>query len=460
MYRLDDTIVAIASAPGGAARGILRLSGPAVVACLEGWFTPDAPFDLAAARVAQVVPGVLRLEGIHSPLPCDLYFWPTTASYTRQPTAEIHTLGSPPLLAAALRSACERGARLAQPGEFTLRAFLAGRLDLTQAEAVLGVIDAADRRELDAALVQLAGGLGGELRALRDRLLDLLAQLEAGLDFVDEDIEFISAAQTQRALHEAQEAVAAIVEKMRARGDVAERARVALVGWPNVGKSSLFNSLLGRNQAIVSPQPGATRDYLSASIDLEGVACELIDTAGAEPDASGGIRKQAQESSVEQRERARLLLLCLDRTRPLNAWERIWLEPKSDGPPLVVVLTKCDDARRAIELPEAFAQAAIETSSSTGEGIPLLRCRIRELLLDAGENASGIVLSTAVRCRDSLRGAAESLERALRLARDAAGDELLAAELRIALDRLGEVVGAVYSDDVLDRIFSRFCIGK
>jgi tRNA modification GTPase len=460
VYRFDDTIVAIASAAGGAARGIVRLSGPDVVDCLEPWFTPDGAIDLAAVRLPQAISGLLRLEGFSSPAPCDLYLWPTKASYTRQPTAEMHLPGSPPLLAATVRRACEHGARLAQPGEFTLRAFLAGRLDLTQAEAVLGVIDAADRRELDAALAQLAGGLGGSLRALRDRLLELLAHLEAGLDFVDEDIEFIAAEETQRQLQEAQAVVAELIERTQTRSDVSERPRIALFGWPNVGKSSLFNALAGREEALVSPRPGATRDYLSARIDLEGLPCELIDTAGIEPDAALGIALEAQASSSQQRSQARLLLLCLDRTRPLNAWEQARLLDQRNEPPTVIVLTKADQPRVLADLPAAVVAEAIEASSLTGAGLQALRRRIRELLLEASESASGVVLNTAVRCHGSLLAAAESLQRAAELAHSAAGDELVAAELRIALDQLGQVVGAVYNDDLLDRIFSRFCIGK
>ena len=436
------------------------MSGPDVVACLEPWFRPDGPIDLTAVRLPQVISGRLRLEGFSSPSPCELYLWPTTASYTRQPTAEIHMPGSPPLLAATIRLACEHGARLAQPGEFTLRAFLAGRLDLTQAEAVLGVIDAADRRELDAALAQLAGGLGGALRALRDRLLDLLAHLEAGLDFVDEDIEFIAAEDTQRELNEAQAIVAELVERTRTRSDVSERPRVALVGWPNVGKSSLFNALAGREEALVSPRPGATRDYLCARIEWEGVECELIDTAGIEPDAAWGISQAAQTSSAEQRAQARLLLLCLDRTRPLNAWEQARLLECSGDPQTVIVLTKADQPRALNALPDDIVERALEASSLTGAGIQAVRDRLRALLLDASESASGVVLNTAVRCRGSLQAAAESLQQAVQLVQIAAGEELVAAELRIALDHLGQVVGAVYSDDVLDRIFSRFCIGK
>jgi len=192
MFSCDETIAAVASAAGGAARGIVRLSGPSVRACLERCFQPADPQSWSAAARPTVFAGCLTLAGSGARLPCDVYFWPGARSYTRQPVAEIHTLGSPPLLEAVLATLAARGARPARPGEFTLRAFLAGRLDLTQAEAVLGVIDAADGRQLADALEQLAGGLAAPLDALRGRLLDLLAHLEAGLDFADEGVQFIT----------------------------------------------------------------------------------------------------------------------------------------------------------------------------------------------------------------------------------------------------------------------------
>ena len=185
MWPLEETIVGLASAAGGAPRGVLRMSGPNLLTCLEACFQLSDGYGLPR-RQAQVVPSMLRLQPPFAALPGELYVWPGTRSYTRQPSAEFHTLGAPPLLAAAMETVCRHGARLAQPGEFTLRAFLAGRLDLTQAEAVLGVIDAEDRQALDTALGQLAGGLSRPLDSLRNHLLDLLADLEAGLDFVEE----------------------------------------------------------------------------------------------------------------------------------------------------------------------------------------------------------------------------------------------------------------------------------
>ena len=209
MLTLDDTIAAVASAAGGGARGIVRLSGPQAVEIVSRCFRPlDASVGWKRFEHATAIPGRVSFQRCSDSEPsspsaeltADLFLWPTRRSYTRQPLAEIHTLGSPPLLQAVLQSICAAGARLAEPGEFTLRAFLAGRIDLTQAEAVLGVIDAADRRQLHAALTQLAGGLSQPLLELRSELLDLLADLEAGLDFVEDDIRFIAPAELKNRL--------------------------------------------------------------------------------------------------------------------------------------------------------------------------------------------------------------------------------------------------------------------
>ncbi len=457
MYSLDDTIVAVASPPGGAARGILRLSGPDVRACVESVFRIEPPRELAAIRVPTAVAGSLALDGLASPLPCDLLFWPTGRSYTGQPVAELHTLGSPPLLELAMEALCAAGARLAQPGEFTLRAFLAGRLDLTQAEAVLGVIDAADGRQLEVALQQLAGGLAGPLRRLRNGLLDLLAHLEAGFDFADEDLPFITPGQLDGQLAAAGQTVDRLLEQMASRRETADLVRVVLVGWPNTGKSSLFNALLGRTGALVSETPGTTRDYLTAELDLDGrVRCLLVDTAGIEPDAAppeDSVRRAAQTAAVQQARLAQVRLLCLDSTRPLNAWEESQMAACAEAP--LAVLTKID-LPRCLEL----TCLAVVTSSVTGQGLASLKEEIAAAVLAARGAQGEVVAGTAVRCRESLRLAAECLGRARQVLAGGGGEELVAAELRVALDELGQVVGAVYTDDILDRIFSRFCVGK
>jgi tRNA modification GTPase len=412
-----------------------------------------------------MIEGALRVDGLHSPVPCAAYVWPTPRSYTGQVSIEIHTVGSPPILQAALRTVCRLGARLAERGEFTLRAFLAGRLDLTQAEAVLGVIDARDRGELDVALAQLAGGLAGPLNQLRDDLLELLAHLEAGLDFVEEDIDFISREQLHAQISAAACQVEQIAEQAASRAVLSEVVRVAFIGSPNAGKSSLFNALLGHTAAIVSPTAGTTRDYLLGKLHVDGVDFELVDTAGLIPDIDASttsvgkpaqvpIEEQAQHAAVGQRRQAAIELFCVDASRPLSEWERVQLEVHPTSTRLIV-RTKCD--RPSAVDPTV---GAISTSSSTGAGLDELRSRMHAAALEGGGEVDRMVSATAARCRNSLRAAAAALLRAQQLVVERSGEELVAVEIRAALDDLGQVVGAVYTEDLLDRIFSRFCIGK
>jgi len=450
MYPLDDTIAAVSSPPGGAARGIIRLSGPDVWKCVQAVFRPDG--RLPAPSRATVTAGSLVLAAFASPLPCELYLWPKGRSYTGQPVAELHTLGSPPLLDAVLSCLCAAGARPAEPGEFTLRAFLAGRIDLTEAEAVLGVIDATDAQQLDVALAQLAGGLARPLHELREALLDLLAHLEAGFDFADEDLPFITPDRLDRQLDDAAGRVEKLARRMDARGESVEMVRAVLIGRSNSGKSSLFNTLVRRTGALVSERPGTTRDYLTAELDLGGVNCELVDTAGFATGLSD-VQKAAQTASEEQKRRSGVCILCLDSTRPLDGWEHDQLA--SGGGEQIVVWTKTDLPRQGTLTPHA-----LETSTVTGQGIEALREQLRCAVLTAASSPRGAVAGTAVRCRQSLRLAAESLCRAKEVLHTGGGEELVAAEIRVALGELGKVVGAVYTDDVLDRIFSRFCIGK
>jgi tRNA modification GTPase len=452
MHSPDDTIAAIATAAGGAARGIVRISGTDALAIATRVFTAHAAAALENLSYARIVSGTVALpdRSASQSLSCTLYLWPTARSYTRQPVAELHTIGSPPLLAALLRAVCFAGARLAEPGEFTLRAFLAGRLDLTQAEAVLGVIDATDRRQLDVALTQLAGGLSGPLASLRDELLNLLADLEAGLDFTEEDLQFISSTDLRTRLTAAAENVGQLMDQMRVRTRAEFEPRVALVGWPNVGKSSLFNALLGRPAALVSDSPGTTRDYLTAPLPLGELTCRLTDTAGREffDKENDRLSDAAQRMTVEQFEQADLRLLCLDATRAPNAWEQSQL---AAGQRQLVVLMKCDAAGAHVA-PLPF----LATSAATGAGLDTLKAAVGEHLT----TTDSAVAATAIRCHESLRLAAECLARASEIAATAGGEELIAAETRAALTELGKVVGTIYTDDLLARIFSRFCIGK
>ena len=446
---LQDTIAAIGTVPGPAARGMVRVSGPRTIACLADSFSPaKAEIRWETLQTPCVVTGTFRAE---LAIPCELLLWPSQRSYTRQPSAEIHTLGSAPLLHRVLAKICAHGARLAESGEFTLRAFLAGRVDLTQAEAVLGVVDARGQDELDCALGQLAGGLSQPLAQLREQLVGVLAELEAGLDFAEEDIQFISSDELHSRLVAGEQTVARIREQLSLRTAANELPRVVLSGAPNVGKSSLFNALVelrgkqpARAAAIVSARAGTTRDYLTATIDLGGLVCELVDTAGAAQAQGSTIDDAAQAMTDGQLRQADLQVLCYDAPTVLPSAEI--------G---VCALTKADlwDERPT-------TSPVTACSSLTGEGLSGLCDRIRRQLLESAEVPGSAVASTAARCTESLRLAGESLALAIQLVERPGSEELIAAEVRGALLELGNVVGAVYTDDLLDRIFSQFCIGK
>lgn len=454
MYHAQDTIAAVASAAGGAARGVVRISGAAAISCLQGVVDESAAQRLRELKRPHVVAAQLAVREGAALLPCQIWAWPTERSYTREPLAEIHTVGSPPLLAATLVALCRQGARLAEPGEFTLRAFLSGRIDLTQAEGVLGVIAATGEPALRAALAQLAGGLSRPLVALRDQLADLLAELEAGLDFVEEDIEFISAAELRRRLQDAAQSCDAIAAQVRGRCELADLPRVAIVGAPNAGKSSLFNRLAEEDRAIVSPIAGATRDYLAARVQFGEQPCLVIDTAGQSDRAVGEIDALAQTHSAEQQRGAEVQVLCVDGSDTV-AIAALTGESKDSGQ--LVVLTKSDLTPGGAPLPAA---PLIRVSGLTGEGIDELRSRIAGILAARRDDAGHAVAGTALRAAENVRQAGESIALAEQLAHSADGQELIAAEVRVALSELGKVVGAVYTEDLLDRIFSRFCIGK
>jgi tRNA modification GTPase len=377
--------------------------------------------------------------------------WPGQRTYTGGPLAEIHLTGSAPLSNLVLSDCLARGARLAEPGEFTLRAFLAGRIDLTQAEAVLGVIDAGNPAQLNAALQQLAGGISGPIGALRDRMLDLVAHLEANLDFTEEpDVDPLSRANLTLELDESVEVLHALEKKLTERERPDAHRRVVLAGPPNAGKSRLFNALLNRDRAIVSPMAGTTRDYVSELCVCDGLTVELVDTAGLDEPVDA-VTTQAQAARADQSAQADLLLLC--RSAEAKAVP-IGVPTSSER---LNVWTKGD-----LALPDHGSLSAEDlwiTSALSGAGVPALRSAIAQTLRKR-EALEGSATGTGARCRGSLNRAATALRSAAESIRERRGDEFVAFDLRLAVEELGTVVGAVVTDDILDRIFRRFCVGK
>ena len=542
-WQLTDTIAALASPPGPAPRGIVRISGPQAVALFRDWFVPappacgtqpaasaecvspsaatgvagrepsqgdthakpaDGPFPGAPAATnssatetawhtrarAWRTAGTLRLPPLHDPLEVDLHCWPGRRSYTGEPMVELHTLGSPVLLDLLLQELFARGVRPARAGEFTLRAFLVGRIDLAQAEAVLGVIDADTPGELHSALRQLAGGVSREFDRLRSDLLDLLADLEAGLDFADEEIEFITPGQLAARLRAARESLRELAGQARDRQRESARWRVVLAGPPNAGKSTLFNALAGREAALVSPRAGTTRDWLAVEVELAGVPVLLVDTAGQET-AVDEVSAQSQARQAEQVARADLVLWCEPAAHPgdepgdepgdgmpdratsaepghARSASSSQLAPMGAGRSpaktcpdgALRVLTKCD-LPGALTAGDGVAEGAeLAVSARRPETLVQLAEWVARRLESDPAGRGWLVGTTAARAADSVRGAAEALERALALAEHEPDQELLAVEVREALAELGKITGAVYTDDILDRIFSKFCIGK
>ncbi len=380
------------------------------------------------------------MPGLFAPLPAEVFFWAGPRSYTGQDVAEIHTISSPPLVQLLLKECLAAGARAAEPGEFTMRGFLCGKIDLPRAEAVLGVIEAGTRARLREALTQLAGGLAQPLHGLREDLLDLLADVEAGLDFADERVEFLDTAALLQRITKGLALVTLAQKKMQQRALGHRPFRCVLAGPTNAGKSRLFNALVGQDKAIVSDVAGTTRDWLEAIVTIDGVRIQLVDTAGRRP-TDDVVEHQAQVLGQQQAHEADLLLWC-------RAPDDV-AEPTRTGVSMLTIATKSDLGTPWRELPAV--------SAVTGEGILQLR---KDLARRAGERRDDALVSSLSRCRQHVDVCLDHLRRAHRLVLEEEPAELLALEIRSALEELGAMVGAVYTDDLLDRIFSRFCIGK
>jgi len=436
----EDTIVALASVPGAGPRGIVRLSGPAVRTIVPAVFSePLAPWP--ARRT--ILHGEVRVRDVHAPIPAFLILSPSPRSYTGQDVAELHLVSCPPILDSLIVDLLNAGARAAQPGEFTLRAFLNGKKDLTQAEAVAGVIEAASPDELQQALGQMAGGVAQPLNVLRDDLLNLLADIEAGLDFTDEDIQFVDQPQILLRLSKGLALLTLIRKQFETRAVNGRHFRAALVGEPNAGKSSLFNALAGRPAALVSPLAGTTRDYVSRTITLGDLPIDLIDTAGWQT-AGNTIENQAQTLAVKQARSADLLLWCLDSSRPAPE-----TPATLHGLRVVRVGTKSDLG--------TLPGLDLATCALTGEGLDKLKERLSD---EARAFFRPAMASSQSRCQHHVDAALEHLRAAHSVVLFEDPGELLALELRLALEQIGAMTGAIHTEDLLGRIFSRFCIGK
>ena len=479
-WDIEQTICAIASGSTSSSRGIIRLTGSEATEILLAICEPSDRLSVHPRRAGRY-PVSLRLPSIHSAVPSFAQIWPERSSYTGQPSVEIHTIGSPPILEDAIEALTSQGARLADPGEFTFRAYLSGRLDLSQCEAVLGVIHAQSDEELALSLQQLAGGIQLPVRNAREQLIDLLADLEAGLDFVDEDIEFISQEMLRSRLETILRDLRGLESKIRNRRIQTGLPEVVLVGHPNAGKSSLLNRLVCQNAAIVSDSAGTTRDVLRKQIQLSSGSVLLCDTAGIEdvdahPSTSEGYtpREIAQQVGREQFRRGKLLLLCIDARSSDNeivtALESLQVGADQE---LWILLTQTDRLgddwqARTTKIREILAQRDSQTrhtkivpsSIFSDDLIGEIKEHLGQWLADQSAEMQTMLPLTSTRCLTALRAAIESIDRCVMLSEERLGDELVSAEIRIALDELSVVAGQVHNEDILDALFGRFCIGK
>jgi len=451
----DDTIVVIASPRGASARAIVRLSGPRSLEIVSA--SVDGPLgeDTYVRREAR-----FQLPDT-APFPVTIYVMRAPKSYTREDVVEIHAFGSPPLLAAILAQLLSAGARQAEPGEFTRRAFLNGRIDLAQAEAVLGVVKARSDEEERLALSALRGGVSAEVASLRGALVALAADVEAGLDFFEDDVTFASAERQAAEIASAARAVRSILEKSVRDAVFREEVIAVIYGSANAGKSSLFNALAGDDIAIVRDTPGTTRDLLEAAVCFEGIQFILVDTAGVRAPAEI-IEKIAIERTRAFVREAQAVVFVVDASEPIGP-DVATLYAEAASLPHVVVLNKADKppAVDAAKWRLGFGPGdVIETSAVTGAGLEALRLALVGFVRGGAIDLSTARFWLAARQRRCLEDALEALSRAAAALSRAEGDEIVALEIKNAIEALGRVTGEDYVEDLLDRVFSRFCLGK
>ena len=471
---LEDTICAIATPAGEGGIGIVRLSGSRALAVAEQVVRLRSGRPLASVASHRLHLADLRLprsvdkpQAETSTVPLrasDVFdealvvYMKAPRSFTGEDIVEIQSHGGGLVLSLICHACLAAGARMAGPGEFTKRAFLNGRLDLSQAEAVLDTIRARSAASLTAAQRQLRGELAREVDEARDALLRLLAQLEAGIDFVGEEIELLGKEDLLRSIED----VAALIERLGATARngrwLREGARVVITGRPNVGKSSLLNRLLKEDRAIVTAVPGTTRDIIEESIDLEGVTVHLVDTAGIRETDDVLEREGIRRSRSAQRD-ADLQVVVIDGTVSLSDDDRKLIDQAAGGKHLIII-NKADLPMRVGPLGLTTGTAALSLSAKTGEGIDTLRAAIRAQLIEGGADAADGVIVTNVRHQAALDRAGGSLVQARESVAAGMANELVAVDLRAAADALGEITGAITTDEILKQVFSAFCIGK
>jgi tRNA modification GTPase len=450
VFASDDTIVAVATPPGRGAIGVVRLSGRDAHRITSRLVTRQGASRVATLSQVQV----LDAGGYITHDDAVVVRFDAPQSYTGEDVTEISAHGNPLLLEGIVRAAMRAGARLAEPGEFTLRAFLNGKRDLLQAEAVADLIDAATPAQARAAADQLHGTLTARIGEIDAQLFELLARLEASLDFPDEGYHFVEPAVLASGLAAIVASIDALLADATRGRLLREGATVVIAGRPNVGKSSLFNALLGADRAIVTDVPGTTRDLVSERVDIEGLAVTLVDTAGARI-TEDRVEREGVARSVQARAASELVLVVLDQSDALTDDDRrILAETRSRS--RLVVKNKADSPDRCGAIEQVVP---LGVSARTGAGMGQLRIDIARALTGSEPLRDSPAISNA-RHIALLDDARSCLERSRLAALGGATEEFVAADVQQARERFDEVVGRRTPEDVLRHIFERFCIGK
>jgi tRNA modification GTPase len=458
---LDDTIAAIATPIGEGGLAVIRISGTKALAVADQCFLPQGrpAIQPSNASTHTIHFGHIMRRGrtVDEVL---LAVMRAPRTFTREDVVEITCHGGMLAAKTVLDTVLENGARLAEPGEFTRRAFLNGRIDLAQAEAVADLIHARTELALAAANEQLAGKLSQRINTLRDEMLKTLAHVEAHIDFPDEDI----APDTKdQLLERLRHGVSFMDELLRTanEGQILRRGiRAAIIGRPNAGKSSLLNQLLGRDRAIVSPVPGTTRDTIEETANIRGLPVVFVDTAGLR-DARDEVEAEGIRRSRKTFESAEFVLHVLDVSEAMTTADERHLSELADKKKIIVA-NKVDLPRRweNSALPESIRASIVDVSCSTGEGIERLKGAIKELVWSGEIKAEMLEVMINSRHQDALHRARAATQRGLEALQSGQTLELAALDLRIGVNAIGEIVGKTATEDLLDVIFSQFCIGK
>lgn len=462
MISIWDTIAAISTPPGRGGIGVVRLSGPNAKPIAESMLRLRSPLAPGRARFAEVTEA--HTQAVLDQAVATWFAAPN--SYTSEDVVEISAHGSPVLLDAVLRQCLDAGARLAEPGEFTERAFLSGRLDLTQAEAVHGLIEATTLQQARVAAQQMGGGLSRQIAPVKRSLIELIAALEAGIDFAEDDLDLMEFDEIARRIGAVTDLLSELGESFAYGRVLREGFRLAIVGRPNAGKSSLFNRLVGRERSIVTAQAGTTRDTVEERLELSGVPVELVDTAGLrDMSATGAALDEAESIGVARSREAMaeasvlLLVVAADELSSgmLDVEDREVIAG-AEGRRLIVALNKVDllDSKPTAAL---MAIDFVPTSALHGTGLSELRAAILGAL-QITPGAVETVPVTSLRQQVAITDALASLSSARRGLAGAIPHEMLLLDLHEALGALDRLTGTTHTEEILEVIFGSFCIGK